>query len=545
MPLSTKTTVIAAVLVTGLAAGCMRATASAVDGTPVTQGVNTPKLVVFITVDQLRGDYPVKFGPELRAGLQRLTRGGAWFTNAFHDHAITETAPGHASPLSGRFPRSTGITSNSVGVVDPNFSLIGALPNETGASPLRFQGSSFYDWLFVKNRSARALSVSMKDRGAILPIGRAKQDVYWYSSNGSFTTSDYYRRFLPAWVKAFNARHLPHSYANAAWRLSRDTLAYKEPDDVQHENRQLPTDNVFPHAFPPDPARAAIYLRSTPAMDSVTALFALEGLRQTGIGRGTHTDLMAVSFSALDYIGHSWGPDSREVHEAVLRLDETIGWFIDSLYKLRDSASIVIALTGDHGVSPIPELARERGEATGDQGLRVSLRPLVAEVRAALQHAGIDPTAFVYDGELVGVDRAQFARTKIKPDSLLDAFAAAARQVRGVARVDRLSAIRRADFAMDPVARRWSHQVPDDIGVELVITLTKYSYWSATITATHGSPYDLDASVPIIFYGAGVKAGQYSLFARTVDIGPTLAALVRVAPTEKIDGVVLMDTIVR
>ena len=102
-------------------------------------------------------------------------------------------------------------------------------------------------------------------------------------------------------------------------------------------------------------------------MDSLTALFALEGLRQLNIGRGPQTDVMAVSFSATDYIGHAYGPDSREAHENYLRLDETIGWFIDSLYELRDSASIVIALTGDHGVSPIPELAREQGDATGNR----------------------------------------------------------------------------------------------------------------------------------------------------------------------------------
>ena len=521
----------------------MHGTASAAGGTPPVQRAAPPKLVLFITVDQFRGDYPTRFGPELKGGLKRLTQGGAWFTNGFQDHAITETAPGHASTMSGRFPRSTGIASNSIGVVDPNYDLLAGLPNEVGASPFRFQGTTLYDWLAARDKRARALSVSMKDRGAILPIGKAKQDIYWYSGSGAFTTSTYYRDSLPAWVTAFNARRLPQSYAGRAWTLTHDSAYYHEPDMVMYEKGGR--DIVFPHQFGADSAQAAGAIRTSPMIDSITALFALEGLQRTGIGRGPQTDVMAVSFSATDYVGHTYGPDSREAHENILRLDETLGWFLDSLYRLRDSASIVIALTGDHGVSPIPELARERGEATGDQGLRVSLRQQVADVKAGLKAAGADPEAFLYDGELAGIDRAALGKSALKPDSILRAFAASARQVPGVARVDFMSDIRRADYAADPVARRWSHQIPANLGVDLVITLTQYSYWSSSIVATHGSPYDRDAWVPILFYGAGVKPGRYTLFARTVDMAPTLAAIVGVKPLEKLDGLVLMDAIVR
>jgi predicted AlkP superfamily pyrophosphatase or phosphodiesterase len=503
--------------------------------------VGAAKLVVVITVDQWRGDYPSRFPGEFTHGIARLTNGGAWFSFAVQDHAITETAPGHASIMSGRFPAHTGIAANWIGVVDPNYKLLAGLPNELGASPQRFQGTTLYDWLVRKDKRARALSVSLKDRGAILPIGRSKQDVYWYSNSGSFTTSNYYRDSLPTWVTEFNARGIPQSYAGAAWSLSRDTSTYKEPDAVQYENRGK--DNVFPHRFPDD--RAPAYMRATPTADSVTALFALEGLQSTGIGRGPQTDVMAVSFSATDYIGHTYGPDSREIHENLLRLDETVGWFIDSLYKLRDSASIVIAVTGDHGVSPIPELARERGEATGDQGLHVSLMQQVADVRAGLRAAGVDTNAFIYEGELVSVNRSTLAKAKLGADSILSSFARAVRQVRGVARVDRMTAIRQADFALDPIARRWAHQIPDNLSVDLVITLTRYSYWGTNIVATHGSPYDQDAYVPILFYGAGVKPGRYLTFARTVDIAPTLATILLVKPLEKLDGRVLLEAIVR
>jgi predicted AlkP superfamily pyrophosphatase or phosphodiesterase len=524
--------------------GCLRATASA-DGTLLpgsvrVAGPSAPKLVVFITVDQLRADYPSRFPGELKHGIARLTNGGAWFTFGFQDHAITETAPGHASIMSGRFPSHTGIASNSIGVIDPKYKLLGGLPSEVGASPERFRGTTLYDWLVAKDKRARALSVSLKDRGAILTIGRSKQDVYWYSNNGSFTTSNYYRDTLPTWVTEFNARRIPQSYAGAAWSLSRDTSTYKEKDAVSYENGG--NDNVFPHRFPDN--RAPGYMRATPTADSVAALLALEGLRSTGIGLGPQTDVMSVSFSATDYIGHTYGPDSREMHENMLRLDETIGWFVDSLYKQRDSASIVIALTGDHGMSPIPELARERGEATGDQGLRVSLRQQVAQVRAGLRAANADTEAFLYDGELIGVNRVALKKAGVNADSLLSAFTRAALQVHGVARVDRMTAIRQADFALDPIARRWAHQIPNDHAIDLVITLTRYSSWGPLV-ATHGSPYDQDASVPIIFYGAGVKPGRYITFARTVDMAPTLAMILRVKPLEKLDGRVLLEAIVR
>lgn len=545
MPLRRSTRIrILSALTIGLASmvACMRAAATA-EGTPAGTGggaLATPTLLVFITVDQLRGDMLDRHARDMHYGYGRLMR-GAWFTNAFHDHAITETAPGHATSLSGRFPRSTGIASNAAGVVDRQYGLLVGVPNEPGASPTRFQGTTLFDWLLARDSRTRALSVSRKDRGAILPIGRAKQDVYWYSSSGAFTTSTYYRDTLPGWVGAFNARRIPHSYAGTQWRLAREPSVYTEPDTVPEENGGR---TVFPHQLPADTARVAAAFPAVPSSDSLTALFALEGLTRLNLGRGPHTDILAVSFSATDAVGHSYGPDSREAHDNQIRLDHTIGWFLDSLYRLRDSSRVLIALTSDHGVQPIPALARRRGEAQENEGLIVSLEPQVQAVRAGLAAAGADPDAFLYDGQMVGIDRQAVERARLKADSVLTAFRHAALQVPGVARVDRMRDIRRADFGLDFVARRWAHQVPENSAVELVITLTPFSYWY-NATATHGSPYDLDAHVPIIFYGPGVRPGRHTGFARTVDIAPTLASLLGVRPLEKLDGVVLTNAIQR
>jgi predicted AlkP superfamily pyrophosphatase or phosphodiesterase len=531
-----------AALLLALASGsCMRATATA-EGAPLgAASLEPPKLIVFITVDQLRGDMLDRYRPDMQHGYARLMQ-GAWFTRGYQDHAITETAPGHASTLSGRFPRSTGIMSNSAGVVDPAVSLVVGSPNEPGASPGRFLGTTLFDWLSAKNRRTRALSVSRKDRSAILPIGKAKQDVYWYSSTGNFTTSTYYRDALPDWVQAFNAKRIPHSYAGKGWTLLKPESSYAEPDSVPFENGGR--NFVFPYNFSDDSSRAAAQIANTPMHDEVIARFALHGLESLDLGRGSHTDLLAVSFSATDAVGHTWGPDSREAHDNQMRLDVTLGWFLDSLYKLRDPSTVVVALTGDHGVQPNPRLARQRGEATGDQGLVVSLRDQVNSVRSALAAQGVDSLAFDYDMQLVWLDRSAVAAKGLKADSILDAFAAAARAVPGVARVDRMAALRRADPALDPVARRWVHQIAEGAPVDFVITLTKYSLWY-NATATHGSPYDQDAHVPIIFLGPRVAPGRYDMFARVVDMAPTLAAIAGATPLEKVDGLVLTSALRR
>src|SRR6266568_6045621 len=217
-------------------------------GTPVTPPPPArPKLVLVITVDQLRPDYFTRWKTQLTGGLGQLMNEGAFFTDGYQDHAVTETAPGHSTILSGMWPAHTGIIRNSEGVQDSLAPLIGT--SGPGASPRRFRGTTLFDWLKAADPTARALSVSGKDRGAILPIGHAKEQVYWYQS-GIFTTSKYYSDTLPAWVQSFNARHLPFKAANTTWTLLLPDSAYKEPDNEAWENGG--TNTVFPHRLPAD-----------------------------------------------------------------------------------------------------------------------------------------------------------------------------------------------------------------------------------------------------------------------------------------------------
>ena len=500
-------------------------------GDPFREAARHPSLIVLITVDQFRADYLDRFGSQLNGGLARLSRGGAWFTDAHHDHAITETAPGHATLLAGRFPRSTGIIANRVGVIDETAPLVD-VAGSIGASPRRFQGTTLVDWLRARDPRSRALSVSMKDRGAILPIGSSRSDVYWYYADGRFTTSRYYRDTLPDWVRRFNQRRLPQSYAGKSWTLLLADSAYREADSVPVE--MAGRDFVFPHRMPADSLAAASRVEATPWMDAITLAFALDGVNALSLGAGSSTDVLAISLSATDLIGHGFGPDSREMHDNMLRLDRNVGVFLDSLFKLRDASRVAIAVTGDHGIGPIPELVK----GVTPQPVRVDASELAAALRDIVTTANIDTNRVDLDQQIVLADRSALKARAAGLDSAMSLFARQLRSLPGVARVDRFQDLLRGDTVGDAIARRWVHQLPAKSNVEMVITLTPFSIFG-TIVDTHGSPYDYDSHVPLIFYGPWFKPGRYSGFVRTVDLAPTLAEIAGVRPDAKIDGVVL------
>src|SRR5262245_15349451 len=256
----------------------------------VASSATVPSLIVFITVDQMRPDYFERYASQLTGGLGRFYRGGAFYTDAHQDHAITETAPGHSVTMSGRFPTHTGIVANVYGVNDPRTPVIGG--GGPGASPFRFRGSTLIDWLRVRDPRSRALSVSRKDRGAILPLGRAKESVFWFGTDGRFSTSTYYADTLPTWVQQFNAKKIAQAYAGKSWTLLLADSAYKEVDRVRYEADG--EDIVFPHAFPAEPDKATSALVNYPVMDSLTAEFALAGMSALNLGRGPQTDIVAV-----------------------------------------------------------------------------------------------------------------------------------------------------------------------------------------------------------------------------------------------------------
>ncbi len=490
-----------------------------------------PTLVVHITVDQFRADYLTRWRHQLTGGLARLLRAGAVFTEAYQDHAMTETAPGHATVLSGRNPYSTGIVTNGEGV--PDTSAAGALlgVQGPGASPWRFRGTELFDWIAARYPRARALSVSRKDRGAILPIGKAKQQVYWFQS-GEFTTSRYYADSLPEWVEAFNDALIPARAPGLQWNLLLPADAYPEPDSEPYERGGR--DFTFPHVLRGTAAAAAVGVMGMPWMDSLTLAFALKGVEQLGLGRGPQPDLLAVSLSTTDAIGHAYGPDSREIHDQVLRVDRYLGAFLDSLERLRDPRRILISLTADHGVTPYPEWARAHGFP---DAARVGLDPVIRAAQLALfAQAGMGSWISYPDNGLITMDRAGLAAKGVNVDSVVTAVAAAIRQVPGVLRVDTRQSLTAADTADDPTARRWRNLIPPDSPAELMVTLMPHDIWAGSLTAEHGQPSDDDAHVAMVIAGAGIRPGWYTQRVSVADLAPTLALLIGVRPLEKLDG---------
>ena len=299
---------------------------------------------------------------------------------------MTETAPGHSTMLSGREPVHTEIISNNRGV--PDVDVAADRLELDGRVAKRFMGTTLYDWMIARDSSVRVLSVSRKDRGAILPVGRAKGDVYWFV-DGRFTTSRYYRDTLPTWVRSFDdSIHLE--------RLAEQELGSPAAGESVSRARFRLRRERRPGLHLPARAADADGLKSKlekyPWMDSVTLAFALDGVRTLKLGRrgsvaaGAMPDLLSISLSTTDAIGHAYGPDSREIHDQVLRVDRWLGAFFDALQREVGTDRIAMVLTADHGIAPLPELAAMK---TG-RGGRISLGDIAdldaAHARGALSH---------------------------------------------------------------------------------------------------------------------------------------------------------------
>jgi predicted AlkP superfamily pyrophosphatase or phosphodiesterase len=495
-------------------------------------------LVVMITVDQMRGDYIARYASQYTGAFAHIASHAALFPRGMQDHANTETAPGHSTILSGREPTHTGIVSNDRGVPDPLAPLVGY--SGPGASPARFNGTTLVDWLHNADPNSRVLSVSRKDRGAILPVGRAKGSVFWWTG-GAFTTSRYYADTLPAWVKSFNDRKSADALAGKTWDLLLPESSYSEPDSMAFENTGA--EFTFPHTLPKTTDAIRAQLASYPWMDSVTIAFALEGARALQLGRRGATDVLAVSLSTTDAIGHAYGPDSRELHDQLLRLDRWLGGFLDSLARLVPAERTVFVLTGDHGVTSFPEYtAMVKHKPAG----RVSLDGLTRETAAVLSNRFEMDFGFEFNGNgLLIADTTAMRARGLSVDSLVNALAAQVRRGPGVATVYTPRTLAEAPAA-DANAMRWRHAIPKEISWLFCTVLKPGFVWSSgKLSAEHGTMNDESVNVPIAFWGAGVVPHTSIDRARTVDIAPTLAAFLGVRPSEALDGRILTGVFAR
>ena len=468
-----------------------------------------PKLVVAIVLDQFRFDYTTRFRGEYHAGFERLLTKGAVFTDARYIHVPTVTAVGHSTFLSGATPAISGIVGNDwfdrdekkhvTSVGDSATRLLGG--EGEGSSPRRMLVDTVGDELKLADDGAsRVIGVSLKDRAAILPAGHAADAAYWFdTATGNFVSSTFYFADLPGWVKEFNATRPADQYHGSQWL-----------------NHTLPAGG------------RALYsaIDASPFGNEVVERFAERVLEAERLGMRGVTDLLAISYSAHDYVGHAYGPYSPEEHEVSLRADRMIERLFQAIDKQVGLDNTLVVLTGDHGVAPTPEsnIARKM------PGGRIAANVISTAVQSALA-AKYGEGAWIsggWDLELyLNLDLA--AQKRIDPADARREAAAALRGVAHIFRVYTRDQLLQGEVAADDVGRRVMNGFNQRRGAD--IFYIPDPYWivgSGTSGTTHGGPFSYDNHVPVIFMGRGIRAGYYDRAIVVNDIAPTLARILEV-----------------
>ena len=540
-----------------------------------------PRLVLLIVVDQFRYDYLERFGDLFGPnGLRRLMRDGALWTQANYDHFPTYTAPGHGTMMTGAFPAESGIVGNDwidrpsgkriTSVTDDNVKLLGSGdPKETPASPHRLLSSTVGDELrLVTNDRSKVIGISAKDRSAILPAGRHANAAYWLSNTGTMASSTYYFNQLPAWVTAFNNTKPADKYFGAKWERLISESEYEKragPDSTPWETvtSTWGDTNTFPHTITggaKEPNQAFYSaLDYSPFSNDLLVSFAAEAIVNEQLGQDDDTDVLTVSFSASDYVGHRYGPYSQEAMDVTLRVDRQIATLLDFVQARVGLSNTLIAFTADHGVSPIPEHAA----ALGLGGARIKTPDILAAIHAAIsarynpQGKSPDPSAdYILKYNWWGVVTDAFIngnlyfnyealkRDNVDLEEISKVVAATALTIPGVARsFTRAQLLRGETSITDPIERRVLHGFFPARSGDVVMIAEPYKYLGDTITATHGSPYSYDTHVPVIIMGTGIVPGRYLEPASPADIAPTLSALLRITAPTSVTGRVLMEAI--
>jgi predicted AlkP superfamily pyrophosphatase or phosphodiesterase len=521
-----------------------------------------PRLVVLIVVDQLRGDLLTAYGEAFEGGLARLADRGLRFVNATHDHAHTETSPGHASLSTGTFPSKHGMVRNVwwersdggwtqvFNVIDEEAPMLGR-PDLAGGSPRRLERTGLADWLLEQSPGSRVVSLSAKDRAAVLLAGKSSDVVYWIEgSEGRFMTSTFYRSEDLPWVTRFNLEEMPARVGLPAWESEvpevfrtlsrRDTVPYEADREHTH----------FTHFFltPEEQAREAERSAAlaagaaedtlefvvgeagpratqpewwdgyTPGPDAAVLALARVAVEEEDLGSDAAPDLLALSLSQLDRIGHRYGPMSRESLEILVHLDRELGAFLEYLDERMGPEGYLLAFSGDHGVLAIPEYLQETGRP-GGRLARDAVDSLQSQINAAVRANSADG-----------------------PDAVLRAMTEATRDQPWVAdawsRASLLAGETPDSFAV--LARNSAHpDRPADVlsrfGVELRIQ-PNFLTWLWPNGTTHGSPYYYDRHVPLVLMGTGIQPGVREDRAATVDLAPTLARILNLQTPDDLDG---------
>ncbi|HWD00218.1 MAG TPA: alkaline phosphatase family protein [Candidatus Sulfopaludibacter sp.] len=480
-----------------------------------------PKLVVAVVFDQFRYDYLDRFRAEYHAGFARLLKDGAVFTSAHYQHFPTVTAVGHSTFLSGALPSESGIIGNEwydrsegrvvTSVSDQSTKLLGG-PGGDGSSPQRLLVSTVGDELkMADGGKSHVVGISLKDRAAILPAGHMADGAYWLDNKtGNFVSSTYYFADVPAWVKAFNDARPADKYLGQTW--------------LQH---------TMPKATP------ALYsaLAASPYGNEMIESFAEKALVSEQLGKHEDTDVLTVSFSSNDYIGHEYGSDSPEVHEISVRSDVLLEKLFQALDRQVGLANVLFVMTADHGGGPVPEVNAARHMPGGRL-----VKGLVTETVLKALRAKYGNFDWISDSEehSMYLNQTQIAAQNLDRAEVARVAAQALATVPHVSRVFTREQLMTGAVLPDPSGRMVmnGYYAPRGADVEFLLD----PYWlNTTSHASHGTTFDYDTHVPIIFLGQGIRAGRYDQSVVVNDIAPTLANILHVETPSGSVGRVLAE----
>lgn len=487
-----------------------------------------PKLVVVIVIDQFRGDYLERYRDQFSEGGFRLFLDrGAYFTDCNYDYANTRTAPGHATLFTGTYTSGHGIIANEwwdpqkkkrvTSVEDDATKLVGSRSPGIGASPINLTSDTLGDELkLATGGKARVFAISLKDRAAVLPAGFSGDAAYWIDpKNGDWITSTYYRPDLPAWVRNFNESHRAEKYWNREWKDSNGAvIASTAPRNSK------------------DGTPAGFYevVGSTPFANDYQMDFARELVLYEKLGAGPTTDLLVISLSANDILGHQVGPDSPQMRSMVLELDRQLADFFDFLGHQIGMASVWMALSADHGIAPLPEFAktlRLPAANLDSKDLRERMNSLLAKKydKKADYVLAIDyPMAWLNAEAFIGTLGG-------KDESVAEDNVGEAMKQLGWAGYFTKSQLARGDIPPTEIGRRYAHSYSPEGGF-YVIGISRPFQVGVTRGTDHATPFSYDTHVPLAFYGLVFQPGVYRTHAEPIDLAVTLASLLGInAPT--------------
>jgi len=522
-----------------------------------------PKLLVLIVFDQLRGDYLIRWEPHLGpGGFRRLLSDGAWFQNCHYPYAGTFTGAGHASLMAGCSPESHGVVANEWYDPDQKKSIncVWSLKHERvpmisgkttsgKVSPENLRAESFGDVLKEATaEDGRIVALSFKDRSAVLPGGHRANACYWFeNSTGTFITSTHYTDVIHPWVETFNKERLVDSWFGKDWTRLRIDLDYDKlvgPDDVKGEGSGSKQGRTFPHPTTGGAERpeSAYYqaLYNSPYGNELLLRLAQRALVAEELGQDDVPDLLTISFSSNDAVGHAWGPDSQEVFDMTLRSDLVMKELLETLDAHVGAGRYLVALSADHGVCRIPEVAKADSKDAGRVPSTALRREAEEFLEAEFGLSGPQKPAWIESvtNGWFYLNRATIqARGAKLADVELSLAAWLSRQTgiyRAFAR-GQLSQIAPTDVIGQRVLRSFT---PDRCGDVLIVLKPQWLLGDQTSGTTHGSPFGYDSHVPLLVYGPGIRKGIRSERVSPTAIAPIFARSLGMRPPKSADTLV-------